>query len=137
MNCSPKRISALVLAVALVSVLGCGPTEPEPIDPAHLSGHWELKSNDETEWFDLAEDGSFTATIDRDGFIATTLAQGPHVTVEGKWQLAGRTITFELTDSSDPNLVGQSHAYEIIELTNRSMETIDASGSKKTLLRGL
>lgn len=143
MHCSRKRNSALsrFLWIALVAISGCAPnqepSQPESIDPAHLSGRWEIQSGDETEWFNLAVDGSFTATIDRDGFIATTLSQGPHVTVRGQWKLTGRTITFALDHSSDPNLEGQIHAYEITEVTDRSLDTVDARGNKRTLTRGL
>ena len=130
-----KCLAALGLALILVAGAGCGPPTPEKIDVADLTGRWELASDGETEWFDLSADGTFTATIDRDGFIATTLSQGPHVTVTGTWQLVGRTIGFEFTSSSAPTLVEQSHSYEILALSNRKMDTVDAEGNKKTLLR--
>ena len=127
----------LGFVITLVALVGCGPTTPETIAVVNLTGRWELTSDGQTEWFDLAADGSFTATIDRDGFIATTLSQGPHVSVEGTWHLSDRTITFNLTSSSDPALADQSHTYKILELTDRNMDTVDASGNKKTLLRGM
>ncbi len=80
MNRSRKLLSVLGFVPLMVAFCGCGPATRESIDAANLVGRWELVSNGETEWFDLAADGSFTATIDRDGFIATTLSQGPHVT---------------------------------------------------------
>ncbi len=58
------------------------------------------------------------------------------MTVTGTWELVDRTIGFEITRSSAPALNGQSHRYEILALSDRSMDTVDASGNKKTLLRG-
>lgn len=136
MKCSKKRLEVFGLGLALVAIVGCGSKTSETIDPADLAGHWELTSSDETEWFDLASDGSFTATINRNGFIATTLSQGPHIGVAGTWQLSDHTITFNLASSPEPGLVDQRHSYKILKLTNRNMDTLDARGNKKTLLRG-
>jgi uncharacterized protein (TIGR03066 family) len=137
MNSPSKHLGALCFATLLLTLVGCGRTTPEKIDAANLVGRWELVSNGETEWFDIAADGSFTAKIDRNGFIATTLSQGPHVTLEGTWKLTDRTIIFQLRDSSDPSLTGQSHSYEILTLTDRSMDTVNASGQRKTLRRAI
>ena len=140
MNCSRNLVSVLVRVVALfalVALSGCGPATSETISADNLTGRWELTSDGETEWFDIAPDGSFNATIDRNGFIATTLSQGPHVSVAGTWQLSDKTISFILTTSSDPALVGQTHAYEILALTDRNMDTVDANGNKKTLIRAM
>ena len=137
MSCSRRVLGVIGFVLALVALAGCGPATPETIAADNLTGRWELTSDGETESFNLAADGSFVATIDRDGFIATTLSQGPHVSVKGTWQLSDRTITFNLTSSSDPTLDGQSHSYEILALTDRNMDTVDARGNKKTLLRGM
>lgn len=137
MNGFRNLLGVLGFVPILVALVGCGPTTPENVDATNLVGRWELVSNGETEWLDLAADGSFTATIDRDGFIATTLSQGPHVTTGGTWQLTNRTITFHFTNSSDPALTDQAHSYEILKLTDRSLDTVNASGKKKTLLRAM
>jgi len=137
MNRSRKLLGVLGLLPILVALAGCSPPATENITAANLVGRWELVSNGETEWFDLKADGSLTATIDRRGFIATTLSQGPQVITGGSWQLTGRTITLRLTDSSDPALNGQIHTYEILTLTDRNMETANASGEKRILLRAM
>ncbi len=79
MICARKFLGVLGSIFSAVVLAGCGPATPEAIDEDNLTGRWELEGNGETEWFDLAADGSFTATIDRNGFIATTLSQGPRV----------------------------------------------------------
>ncbi len=137
MNRSRKLLGVLALLPILVALTSCAPPTPENIIAGNLVGRWELVSNGETEWFDLKADGSFTATINRNGFIATTLSQGLQVTTGGSWQLTDRTIALHLTTSSEPTLNGQVHSYEILNLTDRNMDTVNASGEKKTLLRAM
>ncbi len=135
MNGSRKYLGIIGMVLVLVALAGCGPKKPDTIDIPDLVGHWEILGGDETEVLDLAADGSFTGMILRDGFMATTLSQGPRVSVEGDWGLDGHTITFDLTSSSEQALVGQSNTYKILKLTDRDMSTLDARGKKKTLLR--
>ncbi len=135
MNGSRKYLGIMGMVLALVALAGCGPKKVDTINVADLVGHWEIRGGDETEVLDLAADSSFTGMILRDGFMATTLSQGPRVSIEGDWGLDGHTITFDLTSSSEAALVGQSDSYKILKLTDRDMTTLDARGNKKTLLR--
>jgi hypothetical protein len=140
---SPRRGRArvprgpLAALVALVGLLACAPAQPESIDAEHLAGRWVLDTGSETEWFHLDADGTFTADIRRDGFNSTTLSQGPRIELSGRWTLDDRTLSFQVETSDDDGLVGQIHTYEITELTDRQMSTVDAQGKASTLQRGL
>jgi hypothetical protein len=135
MNRSRKLLVVFGLLSILITLTSCAPPTTESISAANLIGRWELVNDGETEWLDLKADGSISATITQNGFIATTLSQGQRADVSGSWQLVDSTITLQLTNSSESGLEGQVHAYKVTSLTNRSMETVNASGEKKTLRR--
>jgi hypothetical protein len=135
MNRSRKLLVVFGLLSILITLTSCAPPTPENITAANIIGRWELVSDGETEWLDLKADGSVSAKIIQDGFIATTLSQGQQVDVSGSWQLADSTITLQLTNSSEPELEGQIHSYKILSITNQSMKTLNASGEQKTLRR--
>jgi hypothetical protein len=135
MNRSRKLLVVLGLLSILITLTSCAPPTPEKITAANLIGSWELVSEGETEWLDLKADGSLSAKITQNGFIATTLSQGARADVSGSWQLADSTITLRLTSSSEPGLEGQVHSYQILSLTDKSMDTVNANGKQKTLRR--
>jgi hypothetical protein len=135
MNGSRKLLVVFGLLPVLIILASCAPPTPENITAANLTGRWELISNGETEWLDLKTDGTVSAKITQNGFIATTLSQGPQADVAGSWQLADKTITLQLMSSSEPGLEGQVHSYKILSLTKQSMETVNASGQQKILRR--
>jgi hypothetical protein len=128
----------LVITLAIVAlVAACTPATPEPIDAAHLAGRWELTSAGETEWLDIDAAGTFTGTIQSDGFLAQTLSQDPRATLAGAWVLEDRTITLTIETSSDDGLVGQVKTYEIEALTDRTMNTKGPSGTRHELIKGM
>ena len=131
-------IGRLVVVLALLVItVACEPTTQESIDTVHISGRWELVTGDETEWFDISPGGGFSATIRSNGFLATTLSQGETITLNGRWELAGNTLTFHIEKSRDKVLIGQVHRYEVKSLTNRNMVTVDAAGRQQTLMKAL
>lgn len=130
-------LSYLTIALAVTALFGCGPATNEPIDVGHIAGRWMLDTGGETEWFHLEESGTFTAEIRGNGFVATTLSDGPRVKLSGRWTLEGRSLRFEIDASNDEALAGEPHVYQIVELTNREMLTTDSAGDQRKLLRGM
>ena len=130
-------MSRLIQLVAvLLCVCACAPPTPEAIDAEHVAGRWTLDTGSESEWFHLEADGTYTAQIRQNGFIAATLSQGAAVDLRGDWELADRTISLTVTHSSGPkDMTGQVHSYEILELTDQEMVTSDATGRRQTLRR--
>jgi len=135
MNRFRKLLVVCGLLPMLIILTSCAPVTHEDITAANLTGRWELVSNGETEWLNLKADGTVSAKITRNGFIATTLSQGPQVDVAGSWELDDTMITLQLMSSTEPGLEGQVHSYKIISLNNQSMQTVNASGQQKTLRR--
>lgn len=123
--------------VLLAVTVSCAPGTPEPIDTAHILGHWQLVTNSETESFDISSGGDFNATIHGNDFLATTLSQSEPVKLSGRWILTGNTLTFHIEKSSEELLIGQSHRYEVESLTSSRMSTIDATGRHQTLNKAL
>jgi hypothetical protein len=119
---------APVVAIALVA---CEPATPEPIDSAHLIGRWELQTDGETEWFHLKQDGTFTAEIRSNAFLATTIPAESGTELRGSWLLDGTTLTFHI-EGSDLPLV-----YELVSLTDRTLTTVSSDGTRHVLQKGL
>ena len=136
---SALQLGVLALLLSLLAgvtglLSACGPATAEPIDAAHLAGRWELTTDGETEWFHLADDGTFRCEIRRDGFLSTTLPDESAVTLQGTWTLEQQTLTFQF--EAAPNVSGP-HVYRIVSLTDRDMQTESPDGSTHTLIKSL
>jgi hypothetical protein len=128
----------LIASLAFLALFaGCTPATSEPIDAAHLAGHWELRTGSEVEWLKIDAAGTFTGTIHGRGFLAETLSQGPNVSLNGDWSLDGDAISFSITNASDDTLIGQVQTYQIEALTNRTMKTTGPDGAQRELIKGI
>lgn len=130
----PRRrcwIYSMLVAILSLPQFACGPATPEPIDRTHLIGRWELQTNNETEWVHLKEDGTLSADVRGNGFLARTIPAEPGARLAGTWQLAGKVITFRIDGASAPL------TYEIVSLTDREMITVDGDGARRVLHKGI
>jgi hypothetical protein len=120
----------LTLMAATV-LLACGPATPEPIDPDHLIGRWELQADDRTEWIQLKKDGRLSADIRSNGFLATTIPAAPEAELQGAWELDGDTLEIRIDGAEVPLI------YQIASLTDRTMTTVRSDGIRHVLQKGL
>ncbi len=130
------RVALLALVFAS-GLAACSSDAPVPVAdyPKRLLGEWQGTVGDMKETMRFNADGTFVAWVRPTGFISNTLGQGVTGTIRGKWTLADKVVTMNVSSAEHERLINRTTTTTIESFKQNELVVKSSTGTVTTFVR--